>query len=133
MNPLLRYYLRQAGRGSDGVVGPIYSVLPFVQRGNGFGNILGGMRLDVRPLLWSGAKNLGQATLRTGGRILTDMADKSPDTPTRDIVSRHMSEFTQKLVKKLRGGGRKRKNASRAAGSGPTKKQRNPQGSLKEL
>jgi hypothetical protein len=68
-------------------------------------------------------QRLGQETLHTGDRILTDIADKIPDTHTRDIVSRHMSESTQKLVKKLRGGGRKRKKASCA---GPAKKQNKP-------
>jgi hypothetical protein len=77
MNPLVRYYLQQAVRGNDGVVGPIYSVPPFVQRGHGIGDILGGIWRVVRLLLWSGAKTLGKETLRTGGKILTDIADKA--------------------------------------------------------
>jgi hypothetical protein len=84
---------------------------------------LGGIWRVVRPLLWNGNKTLGQETLLTGGRIFTDIADKTPFTSTRDIVSRQKYEFTEKLVKKLRGGGRKRKMASHA---GPAKKQKKP-------
>jgi hypothetical protein len=102
MNRLVRYYLRPAGRGSDSVVGPIYSVPPFVQRGHELDDILVGIWCVDTPLMWSGTKTRGQETLRTGGKILTDIADKRPDTPKRDIVSRHMSESTQKLFKKLR-------------------------------
>jgi hypothetical protein len=54
--------------------------------------------------LWSGAKTLGKETLRTGGKILADIADKEPGASTQDIVSRNLTESTQKLVKKLRGG-----------------------------
>jgi hypothetical protein len=41
--------------------------------------------------------------LRTGGKILADIADKAPGASTQDIVSRNLTESTQKLVKKLRG------------------------------
>lgn len=123
MNPLVRYYLHQAGRGAEyGSVGPIYALPPFVQRGHGLGDILGGLWRVVRPLLWSGAKTLGKETMRTGGRILADIADKAPGTSTQDIISRHVNESTQNLVKKLRGGGRKRKR--RATASRPTAKKR---------
>jgi hypothetical protein len=63
--------------------------------------------------LWSGAKTLGKETLRTGGKILTDIADKAPGASTHDIVSRNLSESTQKLVKKLRGGGRRKRKIVR--------------------
>jgi hypothetical protein len=96
MNPLVHYYLRQAGRGSrrDNGIGPVYASPLYLQRGHGIGSFLGGLFRSVRPLLWSGAKILGKATvkalgreaLRTGGRILSDIADKTPDVSTSDII-----------------------------------------------
>jgi hypothetical protein len=44
----------------------------------------------VRPLLWSGAKTLRKESLRTGDKILTDIADKALGASTHDIVSRKM-------------------------------------------
>jgi hypothetical protein len=38
------------------------------------------------------------------GKILADIADKAPGGSTQDIVSRNLTESTQKLVKKLRRG-----------------------------
>jgi len=40
MDPLVRYYRRQASRGLD--IGPIYSI-PFVQRGHGLGSVMTGL------------------------------------------------------------------------------------------
>ena len=48
---------------------------------------------------------MGRETLRTGGKILSDMADKSNGTPAGDIAAKHARE----LIGKLKGGGRKRK------------------------
>jgi hypothetical protein len=124
MNPLVQYYLRQGGRGGGGDIGPIYHIPPFVQRGHGIGSFLSGLWRSIRPLLWSGAKNIGKETLRTGGKILTDIVEnQSPDVTTRDIISKNLSESTQNLIGKLRGRGRKRK---RTTGKSKTKK-RKPQ------
>jgi len=123
MNSLVSYYLNQAGRGRSGgynSIGPIYSTPPFVQRGHGIGSFLSGLFRFVRPILWSGAKVVGRETLRTGGRVLQDIAEnKSPDVSARDIVSRHLGEVTQNLIGKLRGKGRKRK---RLTNRSPSKK-----------
>ena len=126
MNPLTRYYVSQAGgggSGSDGI-GPILSLPHYVQRGHGIGNILGGLFRTLRPLLFSGirtagkqaAKTLGREALRTGGRILTDIAD-NPDTSYKDIISRQVHNTFQNLSTKMTGKGRKRKRrpASRAS------------------
>jgi hypothetical protein len=96
MDHLVRYYVRQAGggRGDDGV-GPIYISPPFVQRGHGIGSFSGGLFRAVRPILWSGAKDFGKATLRalgnealrTGGKILTGIAD-NPALSAHDIIYR---------------------------------------------
>jgi len=116
MTPLGHYYVRQAGgeRGDSGI-GPIYSVQPFVQRGHGIGSFLQGLWRTVRPVLWSGIKYLGREAFRTGGKIITDIADNPAQIGVRDILSKHVSESTQNIIKNLRGGGsgaRKRKRAS---------------------
>ena len=108
MDPLVRYYLHQAGRGYSGAkggIGSIYSVPITYQRGYGIGSFFAGLWRMVKPILWSSAKTVGRETLRTGGKILTDMADKSAGTPAGDIVAKHARE----LIGKLKGGGRKRK------------------------
>lgn len=58
----------------------------------------------MRPVLWSGAKILGREAMRTGGNIMSEIAANPGQA--RDILS------TQNIIKKLRGGGRKRKKAS---------------------
>ena len=43
MNPIVRYYLHQAGRGYGGKdIVPIYSVPHFAQWGHGIGSVLAG-------------------------------------------------------------------------------------------
>jgi len=111
MTPLGQYYIRQAGggggggRGSDSGIGPIYSIPPFIQRGHGIGSFLRGLWRTVRPLLWSSTKSLGRKALRTGGKIMTEIADNP--SQTGDILSQHATETTQIIIKKLRGGSRK--------------------------
>jgi hypothetical protein len=82
MNALVPDYLYQAGRGltngQDSGIGPIYAVPIFIKRGTGIGDNLVCLWRFVRPLQWTGAKNLGKKTLRTGGQILSDLANK-PD------------------------------------------------------
>src|SRR5215468_6659971 len=131
MNPLVAYYLHQAGRGLNrgggySSIGPVYATAPFVQRGHGIGSFLSGVFRFVRPILWSGAKVVGRETLRTGGKILQVIADNSsPDVKAGDIVSKHIGETARNLIGKLRGKGRKRK---RQRGRSPsiTKRKRKP-------
>jgi len=85
--------------------GPIYSVPPFFQREHGIGSFLRGLWRIVRPVLWSGAKSLGREALRTGGKIMADITDNPTRTDDRDILSKHLSETAQNIIKKLRGGG----------------------------
>jgi len=93
MNPLTRYYIHQAGGGGGGGsedgIGPIYSVPPFVQRGHGLGSLMGGLFRSIRPLFFSGlrtaSKAMGREALRTGGKILTDIAD-NPQTGIKEII-----------------------------------------------
>jgi hypothetical protein len=128
MTPVGQCYIRQAGgggfrgRGRDNGIGPVYSIPPFIQRGHGIGSVLGRLYKVVRPLIWSGAKSLGREALRTGGKIMTDIAD-NPQTNVHDVDSKHLSEMKQNILQKLRGGGgvRKRKRARAAK----TKRKRN--------
>jgi len=121
MDPLVRYYLHQAGHGAAGSrgkhdgIGPIYAAPPFLRRGYGIGSFLAGQWRMVRPILWSGAKTVGRETLRTGGDILTDIARSTGDENPRDTISRRLNETAQNLIGKLRGRGRKRKAGGRVA------------------
>ena len=82
MDPLVGYYLHQVGRGTGGRegIGPIYSVPSIYQRGYRIGSFLSGLWRIVIHILWSGDKTVGSETLRTGGKILSKMADNSDDT-----------------------------------------------------
>ena len=93
--PSGKYYINQAG-GGEGEVGPIYSVPRFIQRGHGIGDVLGTIFRSVRYVtsyLFSGfksagkeaAKSLGREDLRTGGKILSEIAD-NPQTSYQDII-----------------------------------------------
>jgi len=66
-------------------------------------------RLD---LFFSGlrtaGKALGREALRTGGKILTDIAD-NPQTGIKEIISKHVQSTVQNLGTKMTGRGRKRK------------------------
>jgi len=70
-------------------------------------------------------KALGREALRTGGMILTDIAE-NPQTETKDIISRHVSDSTQKIINKLRGSGaRKGKTALSATRNAKRKRKLN--------
>ena len=145
MNPIVRYYLHQEGRGYRGTdIGPIYSVPHFVQRGHGIGSVLTGFWRWIKPILWSGAKILGRESVRTGGKILADLAqNNNSDVTPRDIVSKHLSESVGKV---LNGQSLKRKrNTTTARTSRKTvqkkkkkkkkekRRRRMPSGLLKEI
>jgi hypothetical protein len=124
MDALTSYYIQQAGHGrvNDGI-GPVYTSTPFVQRGHGLGDFLRGLFRMVKPYLIQGAKTMGRETLRTGGRILSDIAENtSPELGVRDIVSRRFTESAQNLIKNLGGKGRKRKRVTTKKKQKPKKK-----------
>jgi len=100
MNPIERNYLHQAGRG-DGEpdIGHVYSVPHFVQRGHGIRSVPTGFWRWIKPILWSGAKTLGRKSVRTGGRILADLAQNTnSDVTPREIVTKHLSESVGKVL-----------------------------------
>jgi len=65
---------------------------------------------------------VARETLYTGGKVLTDIAEYD-DMSSGDIVSKHVTECDQNLIKKFRGLGRKR---SREAAVGGKKLLRRP-------
>ena len=127
MNPLVPYYLHQAGsvRG-DNCMGPIYSNTPFLQRGHGIGIFWGGLwRSYVCPLLWKVANAVGSEAIVTGQNIISFIAQNiDPNAKIRDIVHRNMTESAHTVIKKLSGQGRKRKRATSTKVGGKVKKAR---------
>ena len=78
MHELEVYYLNQAGHGlTTQEIGPVYSARFYLQPGRGIGNFFGSLFRWVRPFLWRGAKAVGLETLRTGSKILTDIAERA--------------------------------------------------------
>jgi hypothetical protein len=115
METLVRYYVRQAGGGDDNVV-PIY----VMHRGQGIGSFLSGLIRAVKTVLSLGARDFGKATLkalgnealRTGGKILTGIAD-DPTGSNHDIISKHLTESLQNLSGRMMSGrGRKCKKTT---------------------
>jgi len=111
MHPLEIYNLNQAGRcltPSEGIV-PVYAAPLYLQRGHCIGNFFW-PSVSVGPTHnVARAKAVGCETLRTGGKILTDIAEnRSPELSHKGIVSKHMTESVKIVVGNLRGGGRKR-------------------------
>ena len=99
---LVQYYLHQADRGSHSGIGPIYSVPHFVERGHGIGSFLSGLFRLVRPVLWSVVKAVGRETLRTGGKILSDLADNnSSEVKPCHIIAKHVSDSSHNLIEKM--------------------------------
>ena len=116
-DPLVQYYLLQAGRGSHNGVSPMYSVSPFVQRGHGLGSFFSGLFRLIRPVLWSGVKPVRRVMLLTGGKILSVLAyNTSSDVKPRHIIAKHLSFSAQNLIQKRRGKGRKRAAALKSRG-----------------
>jgi hypothetical protein len=106
MNPLVQYYLHQAGRGKTDGIGPVYVLPPFHQRGYGIGSYLSGLWRVFRPFLWKGAKRVGRETLRTGGKILTDIADS--ESNPQHIISSNVTE----AINRLRGSGKRKRKTT---------------------
>ena len=129
MHPLTRYYIHHAGGGggSSGGGGPIYSLPPYFQRGHGIGDYFGPLFRAIKALFFSGAryagKALGRAAVRTGGKILSAIAD-NPHMDYKDIISKNVLESFQNLRSTMMGGGRKRKRRAPSSTKCPSKRRK---------
>ena len=72
---------------------------------------------------------MGREMLCTGGQILTDIAVRD-DVNAGDIVSKHVTEFAQKLIIELRGLVRKRAHVEAVARGKMRRKERAPKKKL---
>jgi hypothetical protein len=81
LHPLEFYYINQADRGiTHSGDRPVYSAPLHQQRRQDIGNYFVRLIRWVGPLLWRGDKAVGRETLRTGGKILTEIVqNKSPE------------------------------------------------------
>jgi hypothetical protein len=66
---------------------------------------------------------LGREALRTGSRILNDIAE-NPQTGYREIISKHVQDTFQNLATRMLGKGR-RKRKRRSTGRGRKRPKRN--------
>ena len=102
IHPLQVYYLIQLYRGlTTPGIGPVFSTPRYFHRGHGMGNFNVSLFRWVRPILWSAAKAVGRETLRTGGKVLTDIAErKSTDNAPSagDIACKHVTESAQNVI-----------------------------------
>ena len=79
-----------------------------MQMGNGIGSFFRSLFRFVKPLLYSGAKDVGKEALKTGYHIITDIRNKEPEHPVSDIFKTRFSETKGNLeqsIKKMMGCG----------------------------
>jgi hypothetical protein len=96
---LYRYYLNQAQNG----YGTIYSG-PIYMTGHGIGSHLARIFRTVLPFIRSGAKSVGKEMLKTGSRIIRDVAEDN--IPISDSIKTRSKETINRV---LSGKGYKRK------------------------
>jgi len=116
MDPYDSHYRGQTGGGIDFSIGPVYRAGFSKQRGRGFGSFLRSVLSYVSPLFKSGAQALGKAALSTGANIISDVAasDGSPIS-IKEIAKRRAVETRDNMVRRMRGGGRRRKRVRKVA------------------
>ena len=95
-------------------VGPTYRASFLKQRGGGLGSVFfGQIARFLRPALSTGAKILGQEAIASGGRILSNLAQKSSDQHPKEIVMRELQNSVQNLKRRaadsLKGSGKRRR------------------------
>jgi hypothetical protein len=114
MDPLVRYYLHQTGRGdcNNNGIGPVYVTPLVLQRGYGIDRLQTGLCRAGRSVLWSGSRTRDVAHQ---GDILSGIPKSSPDDNARDIISKRVNESAQNLIAKLRGRRRKVKRTEKIA------------------
>ena len=122
MHPLEVYNLNQAASGlTIPGIRHAYSAPLYIRRGHGVDNFFRILFRWVRPLLCSGAKAIGRETLRTGGKILINIA-KRDDVSAWDTVSKHLTVSAKIVISKLRVRGSKRARGEAVASKKNNKK-----------
>jgi hypothetical protein len=109
MDPYSQHFLSQTGGNYDFTIGPVYRAGFSRQRGRGLGSIFRNILSFVTPLFKSGATAVGQAALRTGANIVSDLAATDGSTSIKEIAKRRLLETRDDMAKRMRGGGRKRR------------------------
>lgn len=110
MDPYDNHYRQQVGGHLDLGIGTVYKAGFSKQRGRGLGTFFRNVISYVTPLFKSGAQALGRAALATGANIASDIAasDGSPIS-IKEIAKRRAVETRDNMVKRMRGGGRRKK------------------------
>ena len=98
MDRYTRYYVNGSGGGE---VRPVSKASFRVQRGNSIGSFFRELFCFVKPLLYSGAKAVGNETLKTGPNVITDILNKEPEQPVGDIFKTRFSEAKDNLEEKI--------------------------------
>ena len=85
--------------GSDGVIEHLYQGSPY-QRGHGIGSFLGGLFRRTLPILSRGLKAVGKEALRSGVRVLDDVAGENMDF--KDSLKTRLGESALNQKRKTR-------------------------------
>ena len=93
----IAYYENQVGSG--GVIEHFYQGSPY-QRGHGIGSFLGGLFRRALPILSRGLKAVGKEALRSGVRVLDDVAGENMDF--KDSLRTRLGESAMNLKRKAR-------------------------------
>jgi hypothetical protein len=75
-------------------INPGYAAPLYTRRGHGIGDFSGSFFRWLQHLMWRVTKAVSRERLRTGDKILTDIAeDKLPELSPNDIVPKHVTEI----------------------------------------
>jgi hypothetical protein len=105
MDRYTRYYANETG-GGGGEMGPVYRANFRVQRGRGIGSFFGGPFSFIKPLLYSGEKDVGKVALKTVSNmtdILKDL-EKRVAIFSKNILGEAKGNLEQK-IKEMTGSG----------------------------
>jgi len=100
MDRYTRYYVNQIGGGGE--IGPVYRDSFRVQTGNCIGSFFRGLFRFVKPLLYSGAKTVGNESLKAVSNIITDILNKEVEQLVGNIFKNCFSEAQGNLEEKLK-------------------------------
>lgn len=109
-------YFQKQLKGGGGFGGePFYNSKVYLQRGRGFGSFVSNVWSNwLKPLLWRGAKAVGNQALETGGNILKDLAVPENRLRAKEVALNRVEEglgnLGTKAYKSITGSGRRRKS-----------------------